>query len=60
MQAEAPEETQDDTEVQNVTDKGLQYQASVLPMNYHQCLAAAREKVAQLVGHEEVTVSNRG
>lgn len=59
MQAKAPGETQDDAEVQIVADQGLQYQASDLPMNYLQCLAAEEKKVAQLLGHKDVTVSNR-
>jgi len=49
------QETQYDAEVQNVADQGLQYQAFDLPMNNHQHLMVAREKVAQLVGHEELT-----
>ncbi len=59
MQAKAPGETLNDAEVQIVADQGLQYQASDLHMNYLQCLASEEKKVAQLLGHEDVTISNR-
>ncbi len=40
--------------------EGVRYQAADLPLNYHQRLAEARARVAQLIGHEEVMVANRG